>query len=352
MTSDTTIEPVRVRGVPGSPCTRKMIALLRFRHVPYRWLVGEGAAPAQSAQAAAGALPVLQFNGDDGCVDAGVDCTPFIRRLERAFQGRSVVPLDPVVALLDRLIEDFADEWVAKAMPHFRWQYALDSDHASDIMPRWTGITASEARLRVRKHRIEDHQGERLRGLGSNDTTGPLIEEGYHRLLALLRAHLQHQPFLFGGRPASADFALYGHLSQLTRFDPTPMAIALQEAPRVVAWVDVMDDLSGLDVDDSQWLGRADAIELATPFLHEIGRTWVPVLRASAEAVDSGTAEVDAEVEGLPWVQFASRHHARCLEALRAAHARVALADRAALDDVFARTGCAPLFAARALPTV
>jgi prepilin-type processing-associated H-X9-DG protein len=74
-----------------------------------------------------------------------------------------------------------------------------------------------------------------------------------------LDAHLETSRFVFGGRPAASDFALYGQLTQLAGFDPTAAAIALESAPRVVAWVDMVEDLSGLEPRDDDWL-RRDAI--------------------------------------------------------------------------------------------
>ena len=44
-------------------------------------------------------------------------------RLEREHTHRSVVHTDPALALVDAIIEDFGDEWVTKAMYHYRWAY-------------------------------------------------------------------------------------------------------------------------------------------------------------------------------------------------------------------------------------
>jgi len=59
----------------------------------------------------------------------------------------------------------------------------------------------------------------------------------YHRLLPLVDVRLTGSRFMLGDCPASADFGLFGQLTQLVGFDPTPAAIAHQQAPRVVAWV-------------------------------------------------------------------------------------------------------------------
>ena len=56
-------------------------------------------------------------------------------RLEAEVGGRSVVPTDPALAMVDSLLEDFADEWLTKAMYHYRWAYEADIDKAGRLLP-------------------------------------------------------------------------------------------------------------------------------------------------------------------------------------------------------------------------
>ena len=45
----------------------------------------------------------------------------------------------------------------------------------------------------------------------------------------------------------SCDFAVYGQLTQLIGFDPTPRRVAHEIAPRVIGWVSSLEDRSGLE---------------------------------------------------------------------------------------------------------
>jgi hypothetical protein len=171
-----------------------------------------------------------------------------------------------------------------------------------------------------------------------------VIEASYLRLLGVLDARLTQSRFVLGERPATCDFALFGQLTQLTGFDPTPMALARQRAPRVAAWVDVVEDLSGLDPQDADWATREQLIAGLRPLLLEIGRVYVPFLRANAEALARGAEQMECVIDGTPWVQRPFPYQGKCLRWLREAHAALGDDDRRAVDDLLAGTGCEGLF--------
>ena len=339
-------EPIALRGAPGSPYTRKMLALLRYRRIPYRFLVGGiGPAPEDLPRPKVELLPTFFFATPEGGLDAVVDSTPIIRRLEDEAMGRSVLPEDRAIAFLNDLLEDYADEWLTKAMFHYRWHHAADIALAGEVLPRWRDLAATDAQVAPRARFVRERQIGRLHVVGSNAVTAPVIEASYARFLKCLDACIQDGPFLFGRRPASADFALFGQLTQLATFDPTPSRLTEALAPRVLAWVQILEDLSGLEPAPTHWAGR-DALPSSLPaLLAEVGRTYVPALLANARAIDAGADRVETEIDGQPWVQRPFPYQAKCLQWLRQAYARLDGDDRASVDAALAGTQCDALFA-------
>ena len=338
-----TTDPIALRGAPGSPYTRKMLAVLRYRRIPYRFLVGLWARDHGLPRPKVDLLPTFYFDSDQG-LEAVVDSTPIIRRLENEYLGRSVIPDDPALAFIDYLVEDYADEWLTKAMFHYRWQYEADIALAGEILPRWRDLTASASEIAPRAEAVRERQIGRLYVVGSNDVTRSVIEESYRRFLRLLDDHVGNGPFLLGARPSSADFGLFGQLTQLATFDPTPRDLTAEAAPRVVAWVQSVEDLSGLEPAEADWVGRDEAPETLRALLAEVGRTYVPVMLANAQAIDSGSERVEAVVDGEPWVQPPFPYQAKCLQWVRQEYARLDGTDRDYVDGILTGTGCESLF--------
>jgi glutathione S-transferase len=336
---------IHIVGMPGSPYSRKMRAVLRYRRIPHAWVTPgapeHGALPRPRVEL----LPQLVLPGPDGVPVAETDSTPLIRRLEREHAGRSVVPGDPVVAFFDALIEDYADEWLTKAMFHYRWAFAPDVAQGAAILPRWFRPDAPDDMAIAAGTQFADRQVGRLGVVGSNPTTAPTIEASYRRLLALLDARLTGARFVLGDRPGTADFALFGQLTQLAGFDPTPRAIALAEAPRIIAWVDLVEDLSGMEPADTGWIDRSTAATALRPLLEEIGRVYAPFLLANADALQRGATEVACTIDGRPWTQRPFPYQGKCLQALRATYHGLGDADRRAVASALAGTGCETLFA-------
>jgi len=333
---------LRIVGAPGSPYSRKLRAVLRYRRIPHAWLLAGSRGARELPRPRVELLPQLIH---PGAKEALTDSSPLIRRLERERSGRSVIPDDPALAFLDALLEDYADEWVTKMMFHYRWAYRADIEQAAAVLPRWRRVDDAEENALAAAKTFAERQIGRLWVVGSNATTGPVIEESYRRLLRLLDTRLREAPFVFGGRPAAADFGLYGQLTQLAGFDPTPRAEALAIAPRVFAWVDVVEDLSGLEPRDGEWVSR-DAITPALRALFgEVGRVYAPFLLANADALAKRKERVECTIDGKPWVQQPFPYQGKCLQWLREGHAALASGDRAAADGVIAGTGCEALFA-------
>lgn len=337
--------PLRIVGVHGSPYSRKVLAALRYRRIPYAWIVQGSAEDHDLPSPRVFLLPQLLLENDEGVAVAATDSTPLLRRLEAAAPGRELRPPDPVTALLDAILEDWADEWLTKAMFHYRWAFEADAQKAARILPRWSDTSRADDEIAMRGRMFSDRQIGRLGVVGSNATTGPFIEDSYRRALALLDRRLTHSRFLLGGRPAACDFAVYGQLTQLVAFDPTPSAIALAEAPRIVAWVDIVDELSGLEPSALDWTTRDEARDDSLrALLSEIGRVYVPFLLANARAVASGAEAVECTLDGHAWTQKPFPYQAKCLTWLREEHAALDPADRAAADALLAGTGCDGLF--------
>ena len=101
-------DAIALMGAPGSPYTRKMLALLRYRRIRYRFLIAGSPQAEAMPSAHVRLLPTFYFPDAAGEFDAVVDSTPIIRTLEDMSLGRSVIPEDPALEFLDYLIEDYA----------------------------------------------------------------------------------------------------------------------------------------------------------------------------------------------------------------------------------------------------
>ncbi|MFT7650050.1 MAG: glutathione S-transferase, partial [Candidatus Poriferisodalaceae bacterium] len=79
-------------GAFGSPYSIKMRAVLRYRHIPFRWIARGSAQDVDIPEVPVAIIPVIAFHDGDGYSGAMVDSSPQIAKLESTHHGRSVVP--------------------------------------------------------------------------------------------------------------------------------------------------------------------------------------------------------------------------------------------------------------------
>ncbi|MFT5711410.1 MAG: glutathione S-transferase [Halioglobus sp.] len=334
-------ELVRFVGGTGSPYTQKMVALLRYRRVPYAVTWGQPAmvCDALGVEKPKPALMPTFFFDNDGETQAVCDTTPIIRRLEEMYPGRSVLPQDPALAFIDYLIEDFADEWCTKYMFHYRWYLETDADNAGTLLPLGLDVSMPQEQLSEIKKLITDTQVGRLYVVGSNDTTAPVIDASYRRFLTAMENHLANQKFMLGGRPGAGDFGLYGQLTQLVGFDPTPRNITHEVSPRTVAWVDHMHDQCGLEPGEQHWVSLQDQPASLRELMEEIGRVYAPAQLANARAVQAGEKSWEAQINGERWTQPSFSYQAKCLQWTNERYRALSEHDRALVDTLLQETG-------------
>lgn len=318
-----------------------MVALLRYRRVPYAITWGQ---PDQRCDALGVEkpkpvfMPTFFFETENG-LKAECDSTPIIRRLETMYPGRSVLPDDPALAFIDYLIEDFSDEWCTKYMFHYRWYPEADADNAGTLLPLGMDVSLADEAHQQFKHFFTDRQVGRLYVVGSNDTTAPVIDASYRRFLTAMEKHLANQKFMLGNRPAAGDFGLYGQLTQLVGFDPTPRAITHEISPRTVAWVDQMADQTGLEPSEQDWIGLDAQPDSLRGLMEEIGRVYAPAQLANARAVQAGEKTWECEIDGAQWTQRTFPYQAKCLKWTNERYQALSDADRRQVNALLDGTG-------------
>ena len=324
----------KLHGALASPYSMKMRAVLRYRRIPHIWSQGPAARAAQ-AHVKAPVIPVLEYPEGHFANDS----TPLIHDLEARHAERSIIPDDPAQAFVAHLIEDFADEWLTKAMFGYRWLEAVDQDQMSHWLAFDLFQGGSLAQIDGFASAFRDRQVGRMALVGCTLENFPLIEASTRRVLAALEAHVTTCHWLFGTRPSLAEFGIFGQISQLG-VDPTAQAMMRRDYPFTYRWLAHVDDASGVEGD---WTPGWPAVVEA--LLSEAGRVYAPFLLANAAALAAGASSFRIDVDGLPYEQGTFGYQVKCLKALRSRHGELPTGARDAVNALLARHDLLALFA-------
>ncbi len=223
------------------------------------------------------------------------------------------------------------------------WHFEKDVDKAGTILPFLHNVSLDDKEHQVFKNNVSDWQISRLWVIGSNEKTAPIIEASYKRFLKQFEQCLRLQPFLLGSRPSSADYAIYGQLTQLIGFDPTSRAIAHDISPRVISWLDLMEDMSGLEPKDSDWISFVEVQNSLSDIFKEIGRVYLPALLANAQAVANKEQTWTTQIDGAKWEQRSFPYQAKCLNWINEEFHNLNKNAQQQIMNFFKKTGCEEL---------
>jgi len=326
-------------GSNGSPYSLKMRALMRYRRLPFDWVLRTTRNRSEFETVKPALVPVLKLP-EDGSLH--IDSTPLIYRLEdRHPDTRSVIPDNKAHAFLSHLIEDMADEWCTKMMFHYRWTYDADIKYAS----YWIADDSFPDEVREKRDEMAKSFAERQIGrmplVGCTPENAPVIETGYQRILSLLETHVGQYDFLFGTRPSIGDFGLYGQLRVLAT-DPTPLSIIRAVAQRTESWLRQMDDASGIEGD---W-AATDALPAATQGLLDFaGYVYLPFLAANAQAISKGLDSFNLTLLDHPYSQGVFPYQVKCLQDLKRRYNELSEENKNTVDNHLGGTGALEILA-------
>lgn len=305
----------KVYGSRVSYYTGKLEAYLRYKGIPYQSLptpYGESRMLVEKV----GAVQMPIVERDDGRWMS--DTTPILLQLERERPEPAILPGDPVVGFIARLIEDYGDEWLWRPAMHYRWSYPYDRLLISNILVDEVGGFIKAPRW-LKRRRIAHRQFTNFVVKdGVNDATRAHVDATYLAALDAMSAMLANRRFLLGDAPSLADFGMMGPMFRHFGQDPTPAEIMRNRAPLVFEWVARMWNASG--VSQPHFL---DAVpDDAAALLREICETHLVQYRENAAAYARGDTHFAMTVQSVYYAKLpVSRYRLWCLEQLRAGFA-------------------------------
>ena len=311
-------DSIKLIGNVGSPYTRKMLAYLRYKRIPYEviWGQPEDVLKEMSIKPPKPILLPVFILDREGKATAVTDSTPLIREFEEKYPDRSVLPKDPALNFINYVLEDFGDEWCTKFMFHYRWHFDEDADNAGTMLPLGINSALRDDELVFFKEYFAKRQIDRLWVVGSNNDTAEFIDKSYKNVLSIFEEHFKKQPFLLGNYPSSCDFAIYGQFTQLVGFDPTPRRIAYDISPRTVTWVGTLEDRGGLNYSEEN-LSLDSLSDSVHDLFKELSISYVPTMIENHKAIGEGEKEWSVDLAGYPWKQKSFPYQAKCLDWIR-----------------------------------
>lgn len=342
----------RLFGSIGSPYALKLRALMRYKQLPFDWVPAtldwipddlphpplSAAASLEIAELNPRVVPAVYFPRENAIRN---ESTTVAYLLDKEQPERPVIPADAGLAFLAHLFEDMADEWLVKIAFWYRWGNDDDAAYKSRIVTgEFLGGAYPETILIDAAGHFARRQQSRMPLVGCTKENAGLIAASFERLLATMRKLQTETTFLFGASPTLADFGFYGQLQSLAT-DPTPWAIMRERAPGVFAYLQLLEDASGIEPAAMTCGSLGDA---AIGLLKFAAEFYLPYLKANELALKAGQPVLSFEAAGMTYRQAPFKYHGKCFRLLRDEYQAIPAERRSALDDALRKAGALDYF--------
>jgi len=310
----------RLFGAETSPYSLKVRSFLRYKGADFDWVQRSAATEEEfKRHAELPTVPLLISPGGK----TSQDSTNMLATLEKEYTAPSAKPEDEACRALALILEDYADEWLNKAMFHNRWSQSPDKEAAATRVLEQLFSGRAPARKRDAQASVISRMSERLALVGATPENAPVISASFTRFASLFNAHLEKHLFIFGGRPSVADFALAGQLQQMM-LDPTMGNMLNEQAPFIVAWCEFMES----PTPGAPFASLEELSETLLPlFREEISATYLPWAAANSAAITKRKKEVNVELGDGTYAQATQRYAAKSYRDVKKAVAKLAKAD-------------------------
>ena len=230
-------EPYTLYGSYASYYTAKVRAYLRKKGVPFVERLPSDPKFRNLVRPASGSHRIPQLLTPEGAVVQ--DSIEIVDYLEERFPELPAFPASPRQRVFVHLMELLASEGLVRLAWLHRWVFEENMRFVISDFGRSFRPQGSDDELEHYGRLIAD----RMRSYGLPESTPELrdaLDAQYLELLQLFESHLLEHPYLLGGQPTAADYALMGALHAHMGRDPAGLRLMQDNAPRTFRWVEHM----------------------------------------------------------------------------------------------------------------
>jgi glutathione S-transferase len=354
----------KLYGSHASYYTAKVRACLRKKGIPFVECLPAHPLFRAEVRPVSGSHRIPQLLLPDGKVIQ--DSIEIIDHIERVSPDTPAFPDTPCQRVFVHLMELMGSEGLLPLAWLHRWTFEENRHFVLMEFGRSFRPQGSDEELL--------HYGkiiaERMMSYGLPESTPELrnrLDSQYMQLLGLFEHHLLCHPYLLGGLPSAADYALMGALHAHLGRDPAGLRLMQRHAPRTFRWVEHML-VPGIQSPEfaeypMEYLAEDRVPETALAFLRYIAETWggrfvrdVMAFEQSmsrlqppeGHVVDSSRDQPELAEEKLMWrgkerVHAANVHNVWISQRARACFQALAVTEQTAIEAVVGEGMCTML---------